>query len=373
MALEGRRLEDITEADLRELVEAGIPEGHHLDYKRDSYGTGAVAAKEFAKDISALANAGGGHLIIGVDEAEGVPTELRGVGVNGDVEIMRLDNWARTGISPRIIGVRGRVVPLESGAAVLVYRVPRSVNPPHQVVQDHRFYRRASRSNEPMNAEELRELFLAAESAIERARQYRSTRVALFERHEVPFPASEQFPTIILHIIPLSPSRTASYVDVAVLGRDREMARELAAIRGEYDKRHNLDGFVSWCGQSGRYGYTQLFRDGAIEATLPIEDQQINGLVLPSDITRAVTRYRAALQRLGAPGPYVVALSVVRCRKANLIVDHYTRRPFDRGRCDLPEIILDDDGDVKAGLRPIFDALWQAAGEPRCFEYDEDT
>src|SRR5690606_9209701 len=71
MAFRGKPIDALTEADLRELVD-GVSEGRTLDYKvklperksRDE-------TKEFLADVTGFANADGGHLLFGVDEAEG--------------------------------------------------------------------------------------------------------------------------------------------------------------------------------------------------------------------------------------------------------------------------------------------------------------
>ena len=55
------------------------------------------------KDVSSFANADGGDLIIGVDEAEGIPTAIPGVVVaDVDAEKLSLEETIRRGIEPRI-------------------------------------------------------------------------------------------------------------------------------------------------------------------------------------------------------------------------------------------------------------------------------
>lgn len=61
------------------LVENGTPEGRQLEFKRDHYGNGDNAKKEFAADISAMANALGGILIIGIEEKNGIASKIVGV------------------------------------------------------------------------------------------------------------------------------------------------------------------------------------------------------------------------------------------------------------------------------------------------------
>ncbi len=75
----------LDEAQLRSFLEKRIPEGHHLDYKKE-LGRGIDAKREFLKDITAFANANGGDIIIGADEPNEklkVEHQLHGVD-NGD-------------------------------------------------------------------------------------------------------------------------------------------------------------------------------------------------------------------------------------------------------------------------------------------------
>lgn len=97
----------ICEADLAELVAGQVPEGLHLDYKRDSYGPRDEDKRELLKDVSTFANANGGHIVVGLDETEGVASQLYGIKTADiDVEVSRLDQIVRTGLEPRIPGIR---------------------------------------------------------------------------------------------------------------------------------------------------------------------------------------------------------------------------------------------------------------------------
>src|SRR5258708_4648824 len=106
MSLGRTNFDAISEADLADLIQAGVPEGLVIDYKRDPYGTSDGEKKEALKDITSFANSAGGHLIIGMDEASGVPTAPTGLpGVDPDALINRLESLVRDGVEPRIVGV----------------------------------------------------------------------------------------------------------------------------------------------------------------------------------------------------------------------------------------------------------------------------
>ena len=76
MALDTKRLADLNEEDIRDLIANSVYEGRAIEYKLllkiDSDGD----KKEFLYDVSSFANASGGHLLIGVADSEGRPSEI---------------------------------------------------------------------------------------------------------------------------------------------------------------------------------------------------------------------------------------------------------------------------------------------------------
>src|SRR5215204_4027733 len=104
MSLSNISFEDISERDLLDQIQAGVPEGPVVEYKRDMYGR--ADGDEFLKDVSSFANTLGGHLIIGMDESAGIPNKISALTSDPDQELQRLENLARDGIEPRIVGLR---------------------------------------------------------------------------------------------------------------------------------------------------------------------------------------------------------------------------------------------------------------------------
>jgi predicted HTH transcriptional regulator len=102
--------------------------------------------------VSSFANTVGGDLILGVDEAQGMPTKLPGLSfANPDLEVRRLDSIIGDGLDPRIRHVI-RVVPRSGKLPLVVIRVERSWIGPHRVIfQAHdKFYARNSAGKYPM-------------------------------------------------------------------------------------------------------------------------------------------------------------------------------------------------------------------------------
>jgi predicted HTH transcriptional regulator len=135
--------DSISESDLAELVSAQVPEGASLEYKKELYGNSDSDKKELLKDVSALANTNGGHLVIGVEEKDGVANSILSISEsNPDSELLRMEQIVRSGIEPPIIGIKMRAVSLTEGGYAIVCRIPKSWIGPHRVVakNHNRFY-----------------------------------------------------------------------------------------------------------------------------------------------------------------------------------------------------------------------------------------
>jgi hypothetical protein len=105
MPLSGIRLGDVTEPQLRALIDNNVSEGRRIEFKRD-LGKKDEDKREFLADVSSFANAAGGDLLIGVEADTDIASELVGLpNKQADGEILRLENLIRDGIDPRIPGV----------------------------------------------------------------------------------------------------------------------------------------------------------------------------------------------------------------------------------------------------------------------------
>lgn len=116
MPLSHKPFANLAESDLLALINGQVPEGRTIDYKRDALGRSDGDKKEFLADVSSFANSGGGFLIFGMDEANGIATALIGIDVADiDTEIRRLDELIRDGLEPTILGLEIRGVSLDNG------------------------------------------------------------------------------------------------------------------------------------------------------------------------------------------------------------------------------------------------------------------
>jgi len=185
-----KQLSDIGEDDIQALISNAAPEGKTIEYKRELPGNPDADKKEFLADVSSLANSAGGDLIFGVDEAQGVPSEVVGLQlVDNDEEIRRLDSIIVAGLEPRL---RYTIRPIifRDGKLVLIIRVEHSWIGPHRVIfKGHdKFYGRTSAGKYPLDVSELRTAFGFSRSVVERIRSFRTDRIISLANNETPIP-----------------------------------------------------------------------------------------------------------------------------------------------------------------------------------------
>jgi hypothetical protein len=181
--------ENLSEVDLQELVDNVVAEGILLDYKRELYGTSDPEKREFLKDASSFANTAGGHIVIGIAENGGLPTGLTGVDSDLDAEQQRLESLLRDRIEPRMVGTRMKPVLLSNGRRTLVIRLPKSWNPPHAVLQNKSrlIFARNSAGVHEASVDEMRTMFAAGATLLDRAREFQRSRMAEAHNDKGPF------------------------------------------------------------------------------------------------------------------------------------------------------------------------------------------
>ena len=384
MTIEKSDFESVTEQDLQDLVDAQVPEGLRLDFKLTQYGKTDSDKRELLKDVSALANSHGGHLILGVEETDGTATKIVGIeGLNTDAEILRMENITRSGLEPPVPGIRLRAIPLASGKHVLLMRIPRSWHPPHRVVaqRSNRFYVRHSAGVHEPSIEELRTLFTQSASALVQARRFRDDRLQAIREERLLVGDGR----LILHVVPVAAFSGMVHLDVEQV-YERHMAFRPIDVSGGTTPRYNYNGFINEDAGSPNLGYTQVFRNGALEATQArIVDTQergrrIDGQSLENGVIRVLSQYIGGLKNVSVPPPLILMITLEDVQDAIYAVNNISLRhkPPLLPKYDpltLPEGVLEDYGtdvDHHRAIRPAFDALWNAVGYPRSQFYNEE-
>jgi hypothetical protein len=379
------RFEDISKADIDALVTNGVPEGRTIDYKRTQPGGKDDEKREFLADVSSFANATGGDIIFGVDEDQGIPTLATGLpGIDPDAENLRLDSSIRSGIEPRIPAVQIKAVDGFPAGPVMVLRVPKSWSSPHMVTfkGSSRFFSRTNAGKFQMDVTEIRSAFLSSEAVPERIRRFRDDRLARIVAGETPLPMPHGA-KMVLHILPIASFSGSSAVDVVSVYHNLVLLPPMSTDR--WDSRMNLDGCVTYWQppQEDSYlSYAQIFRSGVIEATdgfaLTGGQNSIPPATYEEEVIKATGHYMKLVSKLGVQPPIVVMLAMLGVKGFTLATGprvQFRGRPpiIDRDMLLLPEVVVEDlAAQPAAVLRPIFDALWQAAGYVRSLNYSEN-
>ena len=387
MPIDRLDFDNIWENDLRELVDAQVPEGLRIEYKLDLYGNSDADKREALKDISAFANAFGGHLVIGISGQKGLPIYIPGIsGIDPDREILRFEQLIRTGIEPRIQGLRIRAVPLDNGAHCFVLRVPHSWYPPHRVSaqNSNRFWMRNSGGIHEAGMEELRVLFTSGADALHRVHHFRDERLReiLSLNSARPLQGNGR---LIIHIIPLAAVTSSWQVDLAKVFMLHKAFIPLGT--SGRSPRFNFEGLVNERGGEKNFGYTQIFRNGALEATKASIIREHEGQnyilarVFEEDIFEVLSGYLNGLRDVGVPPPLAILFTLVGVRG---ILYKVVRKHFfdddpepviERDILYLPECIINEYGpesDYHRAVKPAFDALWNAAGRESAKSFSAD-
>lgn len=312
-------IDEISEASLERLIANQVAESRSLDFKRKLPGGADADLKEFLADVTSFANAQGGDLVYGIEEAEGVATALPGMEVaDAEAAILRLENVLRDGIAPRLIGVRMRFVPLETGNSLLVIRVPAGLAAPHRVTfRNHgRFYNRNSSGKFEMDVHDLRHAFTESGSLPGRFRQLHGEAIERATGHEMPLSIS-RVPTAVASVIPLSLFREERDIPIT---RDHAMApidpdgiSSIEMIEGVLLHTHlqrdtrTVESFAL------------TYRTGRVDVAWTIGGvRDLNGvrhgLVFPgkfeNGILDALNSAQARLRQFDIEGPWVIFVSV---------------------------------------------------------------
>lgn len=374
---------EIVESDLAELIKSGATESKQLEFKRELPEASDQGKVKFLRSITAFANTAGGDLIYGIEAADGVASAIVPLTLPSEDHVLqRLESLCATGVEPRLTGVQFRWVKLSQGASVLVVRVSRSWNAPHRVTASNHshFYGRNSAGVFRMDVTDLRRAFTLSGDISERIQAFRTDRVLALSGGQSPMPL--QHGAIgLLHIVPLQAFSDITLIDVA--SRSSAITQIHPIGVSGYNDRLNIDGRLAFgaTNQGRTSGYTQLYRNGIIEAAIVYstwgDENTIASESYELDIVTGLRSYFPALRDLGVSTPAYIFFSFVGVAGYRLAVSN--RRFFssekyvaDRDVLNFPEVTITDwQQDPINLLRPLFDTVWNAFGLGHSFNYND--
>lgn len=384
----GRRIEEVSEADLSSLIANAVREGRTIEYKQTLPGGSDGDKKEFLADVSSFANSSGGDILYGVEAQSGVPVRVVGLSkVDKDKETLRLESVIRDGLDPRIPGIRMQFVDVAGSDPVLVIRVPKSWAAPHRVSfkDSSRFFSRSSAGKFHMDTDELRSSFAMTADLPSRIRAWRDDRLAKILAGDIPVPLADAA-KMVLHLVPLDSMNNPDRIPARALDGNPIAFAPMWA--GSWDHRINLDGYVTHGGRPypGPGGlettYCQVFRSGQIEAVSAdlVRDHKgrkiIASIAYEKTLLEATARYLGALASVGVQPPLLVMVAFLGARGATMGVDARfggDLHLIDRDVLVLPDVLIDEPPkDLPRAMRPIFDAAWNACGVAQSVNYDKN-
>lgn len=383
MSLFDKQLESITEDDLASLVENQVREGYQIEYKQ------AVAFKDkqdkldFLAAVTSFANSVGGDLLIGVAAASGIPNRISGwEGIDVDQEKQRIENLLRDQVEPRI-AFKLREIRLRNGNAVVLLRVPWSWAQPHMVRMDqvNRFYYRHSAGKDIMNVIQLRAAFALSTSLEHQIAAFRHERTAGIKAGSAGHLTSPPGPTIVVHLVPFESFRSGFQLDLET-AMEEAKGCVLPLGTGSNGNRFSLDGIYFFDDFQPCNAYTQLFRNGIMESASrklfgTHEGRHlIPGGAVPENVLQHIRSAMTLYRRLNVPPPVMAMMTLISVGGYELATRDYGTAYFThavaRDDLPLPGTLVEDFSQSPVDIcRPIFDALWNAAGLPKWPDYEK--
>lgn len=253
-----------TPEDVQRLLDARIPESGSLEYKRDLELGGRSQRIEALKDLTGMANGGGGTILYGVAEApdgEPVPealhplTDMRVVGVLEDV--------VRSSVRPPLMWEYTTIA--VEGGAVLVVDVEPSPLGPYMVegYGEARYYHRSMTRTAPMSEQQVRDAYAIAARGQEH-------RAQLWNERALPMTVPTAGPWLTVSAVPEEP--LTDIYDVTSVEPDALQPPQPLATHLQYSVSLALQRLGRWAqGYFGDDGFddrppreiVRVHRDGA--------------------------------------------------------------------------------------------------------------
>lgn len=378
-----KQFDKINLDDLEQLKNNAVSESKTIEYKQQFSSNSDGDRKEFLADVSSFANASGGDLIYGVSEEKGYPKSIDGVEVeDSDEEIRKYENIILDGIEPRII-VATKAIKVSEKRYVFIFRINKSWTSPHRVIfkKHDKFYSRTSAGKYALNTNELKIAFNFSLTLTEQITKFKIERVSQIVANNLPVPFCDGG-KIVLHLIPLESFNPNYSINLNPIIKNSLTLQPMYA--SGWSNRINLEGILSYSGgrNDKAYSYTQLYRNGIIEAVegyilnAKEERKYIPSVAYEIELLKSLTKYLNLTKQLGINMPIVIFLTFIGIKDYKMGVD--TSRFFDnyynidRDIVELPETIIDSyDSKAQDILRPMFDLMWNACGFERSYNFDE--
>ena len=382
MPFENKPVREITEADLREIIGAGLEEHLFLDYKAEPYAGNDDGRKEFLQDVCMFANAQGGLLLIGITERRddqgqptGIPDPEQRLGVvvgNPEALLQSYDASVAASIEERL-PLEAAPVAVADGRTVLAIRVPNSTAKPHCVrFKGHVYFpSRRERHRIHLSVREIKDLAMRTASQLERGERLLRESLRGINR-------STDLPYLFIGMVPMF--FTDFLVDISRRQIVDSVARFDMNEMGEIENpQYTFNGLRRT--QATRDTVITLGNNGLVTMKRQLATRDARGrdsfyvtaidILLRGFVMRARTVYLAS----ALAGPFLLTAELITTKELLGIYGDFMfeqTMSLPAGHYPFPILQVGDLNQVDRTIKPLCDHAHQAFGQPSspCFDVD---
>jgi hypothetical protein len=303
-------------------------------------------------------------------------------GFDPDKTELQLRQIFGSNIEPPVPGLQFCPVEVGPKEFALVLRIPRSWDRPHALSgEPHQFFIRDGNRRRAFTLRELREAFGLSASIAARMKEFRAERIASLATDNTPAPLSRGT-LFVLHVMPQSAFDAPQSVDISFLMKGSAV---IWAMRDtSLSKKLNFDGVISYFPADHLQhqtkavrSYTQVFRDGCVEAvtTEIFRESDVEGTpkiiysTYEEDVEKALSNHLNLLRELEIEPPIFVSMAFIGAEDYSLLVPtkfgwEKSSSPIGRDVLIIPETpIYEYSPPYYDVLKEPFDRVCQTCGE----------
>jgi len=241
-----------------------------------------------------------------------------------------------------------------------------------------------------MDVPQLRTAFELSGTLAERVRDFRADRLSKICAGEIPTPLHQTMAKIVFHLVPFGAFEPSARFDLSplVLPEKRRFITPIMMgmngheILNHCRYRYNFDGllnYAQWATDIPAVAYLQVFRKGIVEGVdVSILNtnsfRQIPSMPFEQVLCYALSLYLQTQKALGVDLPIFLMVSSLGVTDyiMGITQTYYGQDyPIDRPDLVMPEVLIDRfDCNPADVMKPIFDAVWNAAGRNGSMNYD---
>jgi Putative DNA-binding domain len=384
---EDRRLREITEADLRQIIDVQLSEHLELDYKGALYDDNDRGHKEFLQDICMFANSGGGILLLGISEQRdvagqptGLPDPIAELGIeipNTEKLLQAYDARTLAAIEERL-PLESFAIPVAGNRFVVAIRVPNSMSKPHRVHYQGRTYftSRRERDRYEMNVREIKEMMMRTASRLEDSQDRISNAL-----ENIGLGPQLNTPSIHIGIIPVF------WQNFMVDVQNRDVIHAVSEFHLGFHNflqpTYNFNGLVRQI-VGHEDSFVQVGRDGSILLAKRLDLARVGGtlsirpaaidIILRAFVSHCSTVYAAA----GITGPFLLTMLLRTPQAISGLFPSQIPGAEEQGGItlpgDYPFPVMQADSllDIDRVIRPLCDQAHQMFGRQASPFFDAD-